>query len=101
MRRPPRSPLLPSTPLFRSGWTGQAPRLLGVGRHRVAHDLPRRGAVDAVHGEHLAVGGGDRKSTRLNSSHRTTSYAVFCMKKKKRTSSSASSPSSCPTKYSI
>src|SRR5207248_11683921 len=36
-------------------------------------------------GEQLvaAVGGRDRKSTRLNSSHRTISYAVFCLKKKK------------------
>src|SRR5207248_7849317 len=31
------------------------------------------------------VTGQDRKSTRLNSSHRTSSYAVFCLKKKKRT----------------
>src|SRR5207248_7501756 len=32
-----------------------------------------------------AKSGGDRKSTRLNSSHRTISYAVFCLKKKKKT----------------
>src|SRR5437867_9680934 len=32
----------------------------------------------------IFLGGGDRKSTRLNSSHRTISYAVFCLKKKKK-----------------
>src|SRR5437867_6721349 len=42
-------------------------------------DLLRRDAVPAAHGR-------DRKSTRLNSSHRTISYAVFCLKKKKSTS---------------
>src|SRR5438094_5848997 len=34
----------------------------------------------------------DRKSTRLNSSHRTISYAVFCLKKKRRSSSSSAMP---------
>src|SRR5205085_4801000 len=41
------------------------------------------GKSDALLGELLAAEPGDRKSTRLNSSHRQTSYAVFCLKKKK------------------
>src|SRR5438876_9109345 len=51
-----------------------------------AHDgghagLLHRDAVDRVRGLH---GAGDRKSTRLNSSHPSISYAVFCLKKKKK-----------------
>src|SRR5437762_10806814 len=66
--RPPRSTLFPYTTLFRSG----------VGLRDVAGGAevaPRRHV-----GQHLAL---DRKSTRLNSSHRCISYAVFCLKKKK------------------
>src|SRR3712207_7352124 len=80
IRRPPRSTLFPYTTLFRSG---------GADRRRRA-DLRRarqRGRV----GEPVAVQArpagatdrGDRKSTRLNSSHANISYAVFCLKKKK------------------
>src|SRR6266852_8055910 len=66
IRRPPRSTLFPYTTLFRSDG------------ERVA-DL--RGHIDE-----RAVGadGQDRKSTRLNSSHGSISYAVFCLKKKKK-----------------
>src|SRR6266542_6257519 len=64
IRRPPRSTLFPYTTLFRS----PGPRAGGEGR---------RGAVGAL------AGPGDRKSTRLNSSHGSISYAVFCLKKKK------------------
>src|SRR6266705_5371793 len=68
-RRPPRSTLFPYTTLFRSS-------------ARRPHQLPQRGrpgpAAQKVHR------GEDRKSTRLNSSHRTISYAVFCLKKKKQ-----------------
>src|SRR5207248_10148111 len=67
IRRPPRSTLFPYTTLFRS---------------RDRHDRPRPGPV-AVLRDQLA-GHPDRKSTRLNSSHRTISYAVFCLKKKKK-----------------
>src|SRR6266487_630653 len=64
IRRPPRSTLFPYTTLFRS----RPPRgAVGIGSH------PRR----------CAVCGRDRKSTRLNSSHPSISYAVFCLKKKK------------------
>src|SRR5256885_5981300 len=46
-------------------------------------------AVDRRRGDRAAAGrGGDRKSTRLNSSHLVISYAVFCLKKKKKQNSS-------------
>src|SRR5947209_11922816 len=71
LRRPPRSTLFPYTTLFRS-----VPRRPGVQGARV---LRRRGATSRGGG-----GRGDRKSTRLNSSHANISYAVFCLKKKKK-----------------
>src|SRR5437879_10517228 len=64
IRRPPRSTLFPYTTLFRSGQREDD--------HGPA-DPHRR----------LAATPEDRKSTRLNSSHRCISYAVFCLKKKK------------------
>src|SRR5207248_8273178 len=68
IRRPPRSTLFPYTTLFRSeGLSGVASLAAGkVTRAEGARILPTP----------------DRKSTRLNSSHRTISYAVFCLKKK-------------------
>src|SRR3712207_7917695 len=99
IRRPPRSTLFPYTTLFRSP------------RHRHERRRPRHGrepvrgagqALVLLVGQ-LEVGGlgvalelghragtgdgddvGDRKSTRLNSSHANISYAVFCLKKKKQ-----------------
>src|SRR2546427_4315054 len=72
IRRPPRSTLFPYTTLFRSGPGGaQDLDVDEAGRQQ------RVGSVGPdVHGE------GDRKSTRLNSSHSQISYAVFCLKKK-------------------
>src|SRR5438067_8292039 len=70
-RRPPGSTLFPYTTLFRS--QGLAER---VRSHRHQHELLQ---VDVVVGVGTAV---DRKSTRLNSSHVSISYAVFCLKKK-------------------
>src|SRR5437870_6842697 len=70
IRRPPRSTLFPYTTLFRS--VSRRPRLLGR----------LRGGGDRLDGRDAA--GGDRKSTRLNSSHVAISYAVFCLKKKKK-----------------
>src|SRR6202022_2306882 len=77
IRRPPRSTLFPYTTLFRS------PRRTGPVLH--LHHVLQRGA-------HLRRG--DRKSTRLNSSHANISYAVFCLKKKKaaRTARAARRP---------
>src|SRR3989442_8340187 len=80
IRRPPRSTLFPYTTLFRSIHLG-VPR--GVGKAQLAD------GGDELRG-HAALGGrrpqhiGDRKSTRLNSSHVRISYAVFCLKKKKK-----------------
>src|SRR5207248_8940234 len=71
IRRPPRSTLFPYTTLFRSRLGD--PLGGGDGRGEV-------GEVDVEEGRRV----GDRKSTRLNSSHRTISYAVFCLKKKKK-----------------
>src|SRR5205085_6842811 len=78
LRRPPRSTLFPYTTLFRSrelreaveGSPAPAPETEPDPRHvdEVGDVLRRRG---------------DRKSTRLNSSHSQISYAVFCLKKKK------------------
>src|SRR5436189_4189278 len=74
-RRPPRSTLFPYTTLFRSVVLGGvlAPLLLEA-RH------PRVDPAPQARSHRL----GDRKSTRLNSSHRCISYAVFCLKKKKK-----------------
>src|SRR5256885_7692868 len=75
IRRPPRSTLFPYTTLFRSRQ-----------RERVAcaHALQQAGDESGVQRlPGLAPRSGDRKSTRLNSSHLVISYAVFCLKKKK------------------
>src|SRR5271156_2486884 len=66
IRRPPRSTLFPYTTLFRS-----APaRHVGTPGSSQRFAISRRSAASA-----------DRKSTRLNSSHMSISYAVFCLKK--------------------
>src|SRR3712207_7797130 len=96
IRRPPRSTLFPYTTLFRSqagdeeedrqqpvGSPGaqrqvqvQRGRADGEADQRLVPVRPRR--VGPEQGEQR----GDRKSTRLNSSHANISYAVFCLKKK-------------------
>src|SRR6267154_4566405 len=78
IRRPPRSTLFPYTTLFRSD----------------ARGLQERGGreVDRQHRQEVQPGRPerqDRKSTRLNSSHPSISYAVFCLKKKKKTDETA------------
>src|SRR2546427_1504734 len=75
IRRPPRSTLFPYTTLFRSQ-SPPAPTLSPSGCHNNVETPARRTIVFP-----LALG--DRKSTRLNSSHSQISYAVFCLKKKK------------------
>src|SRR5258708_10907339 len=74
IRRPPRSTLFPYTTLFRSiVHSGALAEFLPASSER-----PQMPIV--VAGEEQI---GDRKSTRLNSSHQIISYAVFCLKKKK------------------
>src|SRR5438094_4477315 len=72
IRRPPRSTLFPYTTLFRS----RARKALSPRAGPEGHGAGGRGRALAPCP--------DRKSTRLNSSHRTISYAVFCLKKKKK-----------------
>src|SRR5690348_17791016 len=87
MRRPPCSPLFPYTTLFRSsrwqaragGPTDGAESRAGTSRGGTA----AAGSMQAGAGGPTDGAGGDRKSTRLNSSHPSISYAVFCLKKKK------------------
>src|SRR3712207_8900851 len=90
IRRPPRSTLFPYTTLFRSGQHGLLQCADAAHAQVVAVERDVDGAdVDREPGERLHAGGqpagqrGDRKSTRLNSSHANISYAVFCLKKKK------------------
>src|SRR2546426_5116293 len=80
IRRPPRSTLFPYTTLFRSMCDSpyQASRSRTV---RSGSGIAR----PHVRLDHVGVlRDGDRKSTRLNSSHLVISYAVFCLKKKKK-----------------
>src|SRR2546430_13367282 len=90
IRRPPRSTLFPYTTLFRSVPAQSLPGRPG----RV-----RDGAVAGTRFEddRRAVRG-DRKSTRLNSSHSQISYAVFCLKKKKKKTTEDGS-SITPSRY--
>src|SRR5690554_7577177 len=77
MRRQPRSTLFPYTTLFRSTVFIHAHGILTGNQGRVGP-----GNATVVYGPQTF---GDRKSTRLNSSHVRISYAVFCLKKKKVT----------------
>src|SRR2546422_6741738 len=101
IRRPPRSTLFPYTTLFRSGdktfaALGVFPEnggrveirgfadFLGRGqvvRHRSLEPVFEGSNPSAPAKHHRRGGTGDRKSTRLNSSHGYISYAVFCLKK--------------------
>src|SRR5689334_24431830 len=66
---------LPISGLCAGAWLDEGPP-------RRPHDRAGRRCRDG-RGQHLR-GAGDRKSTRLNSSHSSISYAVFCLKKKKK-----------------
>src|SRR2546422_6786526 len=84
IRRPPRSTLFPYTTLFRSGQEDDFTVDTGEGLIAFWAKLTR--VIFTVVPAVVAIGivvGGDRKSTRLNSSHGYISYAVFCLKKKK------------------
>src|SRR2546421_8212823 len=74
IRRPPRSTLFPYTTLFRSGNGTVSSIALGTANNQA-------GWTSTLYYD--ANSNGDRKSTRLNSSHDQISYAVFCLKKKK------------------
>src|SRR5690348_17995921 len=80
LRRPPRSTLFPYTTLFRSLLHA---RVGAVDVFRVARERSPAERTDAAAEQRADVGRQDRKSTRLNSSHPSISYAVFCLKKKK------------------
>src|SRR2546426_4574506 len=77
IRRPPRSTLFPYTTLFRSP---DEARLAPVPQQPVGLREPAR--VRRAFRREPGCRTGDRKSTRLNSSHLVISYAVFCLKKK-------------------
>src|SRR2546422_7093704 len=82
IRRPPRSTLFPYTTLFRSQKRHRWSEIDGDAAHL---RIERCGRCRQSGGEPQVVQfGGDRKSTRLNSSHGYISYAVFCLKKKKQ-----------------
>src|SRR3712207_8554617 len=95
IRRPPRSTLFPYTTLFRSkpgesfvfesagggGWGDPHTRPAEHVARDVRNGLVSRAEAESAYGVVLT---GDRKSTRLNSSHANISYAVFCLKKKKK-----------------
>src|SRR5207248_10570638 len=74
--------LLPFTTLFRSVRPQPALPLLGARRRRSDLGISRRRGDRTAHLVDAKCRDQDRKSTRLNSSHRTISYAVFCLKKK-------------------
>src|SRR3712207_7479672 len=95
IRRPPRSTLFPYTTLFRSG-ADAAPIAVGGGLLAITRPWPAM--LRTIWGDDQRYVetyfskwpgrpdiyfAGDRKSTRLNSSHANISYAVFCLKKKK------------------
>src|SRR2546427_1330279 len=86
IRRPPRSTLFPYTTLFRSVAVIFGLSLSSAGLLAGVAFLNARRRADLA-GTLAGAGGrttGDRKSTRLNSSHSQISYAVFCLKKKKK-----------------
>src|SRR5688572_33035398 len=84
---PPRSTLFPYTTLFRS--LDQIVVVLAgqPGHQQSAGEAQLMTGLANGHPGGPRRGGGDRKSTRLNSSHSQISYAVFCLKKKKNSKS--------------
>src|SRR5690606_42054602 len=84
IRRPPRSTLFPYTTLFRSYWFSNTggPASYEYDMDKLAVDKFKSCQYMDILSEHSSFWG-DRKSTRLNSSHVKISYAVFCLKKKK------------------
>src|SRR3712207_8338414 len=94
IRRPPRSTLFPYTTLFRSQARRPGKIVVHDGTGLVLYSKrleaglfswpsPAEGVVRVSAAQLVTLLEGDRKSTRLNSSHANISYAVFCLKKKK------------------
>src|SRR3712207_8178739 len=98
IRRPPRSTLFPYTTLFRSDMDPQGNATSGLGVEPDSGGCMYDVLLEGAPLQEVALGTriegldvapatinlvGDRKSTRLNSSHANISYAVFCLKKKK------------------
>src|SRR3712207_7469580 len=83
IRRPPRSTLFPYTTLFRSV-AGRCDQVEhdAEGVQQAARACQRHSGMGEPERADVPLGGPDRKSTRLNSSHANISYAVFCLKKK-------------------
>src|SRR5437764_11123809 len=83
LRLPPRSTLFPYTTLFRSVQSSYPTPPPGAPAHaKPVGGPPTNYQVEFTVGPYLYFAWTDRKSTRLNSSHRCISYAVFCLKKK-------------------
>src|SRR5437899_6367029 len=80
IRRPPRSTLFPYTTLFRSPLRASDCKRRTLSLSRII--APTQAGMPHS-SEARTLESGDRKSTRLNSSHLGISYAVFCLKKKK------------------
>src|SRR5690242_21094204 len=98
--RPPRSTLFPYTTLFRSRCRRDDP--CGLKRRGVVGDERSRDQVvqrlpPLRHDDQQVAGAQDRKSTRLNSSHMSISYAVFCLKKKNTRNNDPPTPTTSPT----
>src|SRR5690242_20904278 len=85
IRRPPRSTLFPYTTLFRSPEEHRAKMLAMLNEQAAPHqyDVRIKGDLSPFSRYEFKTRL-DRKSTRLNSSHMSISYAVFCLKKKKK-----------------
>src|SRR2546429_6482690 len=83
IRRPPRSTLFPYTTLFRSNRMNIVASIPHAQPVPLAFLQAKSGYLH-FRRKHFFVDG-DRKSTRLNSSHGYISYAVFCLKKKNTT----------------
>src|SRR5437763_13525353 len=85
LRRPPRSTLFPYTTLFRSSAADSDHAQRTHAARSTAVMFPGTHSVDSIGcAPRKSSPAKDRKSTRLNSSHRCISYAVFCLKKKKK-----------------
>src|SRR5437773_9395161 len=92
IRPTPRSTLFPYTTLFRSQNPADQPIVVLALTSDVEERTKMYDIADSILDQKIAQIRGvgqvniqDRKSTRLNSSHITISYAVFCLKKKKKT----------------